>query len=129
MSDVGTTRRTKLSATKLLAIWERERGKCMVCEASLQVGKFIYEHVRPLGLGGEDHPSNIRLTCLSCANAKTRNEDMPRINKAKAQKKRALGIKAATKPIKSQGFAKSEKRKGFVDPFPNLPRRRLGVEA
>ena len=35
---------------------------------------------------------------------------MPRINKAKAQKRAALGIKAApVRPLMSRGFAKTEK--------------------
>jgi 5-methylcytosine-specific restriction endonuclease McrA len=91
--DVGTTPRGRLTSRDRRQIWEREAGHCMVCHCKLQTGRFIFEHVRALELGGADHPDNIRLTCLSCAKEKTR-DDHSRAAKAKRQKSAALGLKA-----------------------------------
>ena len=70
--DVGTTKRGSLSVRRKLGIWEREKGLCMLCNTRLIPGKFIYEHVKALELGGEDIDSNIRLTCVNCATEKTK---------------------------------------------------------
>jgi len=96
MTDVGTTKRGRHGKQVRLAIWEREQGKCMVCGCKLQVGRFIFEHVRALELGGTDTPDNIRLTCLPCAREKTR-DDHSRAAKAKRQKSNALGLKAPSR--------------------------------
>lgn len=91
MSDVGTTKRTKLSPTQRLALFERRNGICYVCHQKI-IGSFIDEHVIPCGLGGSNDPSNRDIAHPKCAADKTR-QDMRRINKAKAQKKAAHGIK------------------------------------
>ncbi len=96
--DVGTTKRGAISGRRKLAIWEREHGKCMVCSIKLTPGKFIFEHVRPLGLGGEDTDDNIRLTCKGCASEKTK-ADMAAITKAKRQKAAHLGLKKSKSPL------------------------------
>lgn len=91
-SDVTTTRRRRLTGQDRRAIWEREHGHCMLCGVKLQVGRFVFEHCRALELGGTDTPDNIRLTCLSCAREKTR-DDHRRAAKAKRQKIAGLGLK------------------------------------
>lgn len=96
--DVGTTKRGSISRTRKLKIWEREHGRCMVCNVKLTTGKFIFEHVRPLALGGVDEDENIRLTCKACASDKTK-DDMARINKAKRQKASHLGLKQSKSPL------------------------------
>lgn len=93
MTDVGTTPRGYLSKRTKLAIFEREKGLCMLCGIRLQTGRFIYEHVRALELGGADEPENIRLTCLPCAGEKTKR-DHSRAAKAKSQKQAHLGMKS-----------------------------------
>jgi 5-methylcytosine-specific restriction endonuclease McrA len=90
--DVGTTKRGHLTSRDRREIWERERGHCMICNAKLQVGRFIFEHVRALELGGTDTKDNIRLTCTGCAREKTR-DDHSRAAHAKRQKSSVLGLK------------------------------------
>ena len=109
--DVGTTRRGSISGRRKLAIWEREHGKCMVCATKLLPGKFIFEHVRPLGLGGEDTDDNIRLTCKGCASEKTK-ADMAAITKAKRQKAAHLGLKKSKTPLP---FGRGSKFKKKMD--------------
>lgn len=109
--DVGTTRRGSISGRRKLAIWEREHGKCMVCSTKLLPGKFIFEHVRPLGLGGEDTDDNIRLTCKGCASEKTK-ADMAAITKAKRQKAAHLGLKKSKTPLP---FGRGSKFKKKMD--------------
>lgn len=109
--DVGTTKRGSLSKTRKLRIWEREHGRCMVCGIKLITGKFIFEHVRPLALGGADEDDNIRLTCKGCASDKTK-DDMARINKAKRQKASHLGMKQSKTPMP---FGRGSKYKRKMD--------------
>lgn len=91
--DVGTTKRGRLTSRDRREIWEREAGHCMVCHCKLQTGRFIFEHVVALELGGADHRDNIRLTCLACAKEKTRDDHI-RAGHAKRQKIATLGLKA-----------------------------------
>lgn len=111
MTDIGTTRRGSLSARKKLAIWEKEKGCCMLCGIKLKTGGFIYEHVRALELGGEDTEDNIRLTCKPCATEKTKN-DHSMAAKAKRQKANTLGLKTSKTPLP---FGKGSKWKKKLD--------------
>ena len=115
-SDVGTTKRGNLSTRRKLAIWEREKGLCMLCGCRLQPGSFIYEHVRALELGGSDTDDNIRLTCLPCAGEKTR-DDHGRAAKAKRVKSRHLGLKKSKNPLPgSKGSKWKRKMDGTIVP-------------
>ena len=96
--DIGTVKRGRLSPRIKLSIWEREHGKCMICQVKLMPGKFIFEHVRALELGGEDKEENIRLTCLGCAKEKTK-KDHSMAAKAKRQKSKHLGLKQSQTPL------------------------------
>lgn len=120
--DVGTTKRGNLSTRAKLAIWEREKGCCMLCGVKLQPGGFIYEHVRALELGGEDGVDNIRLTCRPCATTKTKN-DHHMAAKAKRQKATALGLKKSKTPLP---FGKGSKWKRKLDG--SVVRRNTGGE-
>lgn len=112
--DVGTTARGNLSTRRKLAIWERERGLCMLCGCRLTPGNFIYEHVRALELGGTDTDDNIRLTCLPCAGEKTR-DDHRRTAKAKRVKVKHLGLKKSKNPLPgSKGSRWRKKMDGSV---------------
>lgn len=111
MTDVGTTERKNLSTRRKLAIWEREKGLCMICSARLMAGKFIFEHVRALELGGEDSDENIRLTCIPCATAKTK-VDHSTAAKAKRAKASTLGLKKSKAPMP---FGKQSKWKRKMD--------------
>lgn len=117
MSDVGTTKRKPLTPTQRLALFERHKGICSLCGLKIR-GKFIDEHMRALGLGGGNEPENRGIAHPKCADLKTRGQDMPAINKAKAQKKAALGIKAPTAKIQSPPpQPKPEKAKKNLSPL------------
>jgi 5-methylcytosine-specific restriction endonuclease McrA len=109
--DMGTTKRGNLSARRKLAIWEREKGKCMVCSVKLVTGKFIFEHVRALELGGTDTDDNIRLTCKGCATEKTK-QDHSNAARAKRKKSSVLGLKQSKTPMP---FGKGSKFKKKMD--------------
>jgi 5-methylcytosine-specific restriction endonuclease McrA len=95
--DVGTTRRKPLTPTQRLQLFERFGGRCYRCHQKI-LGSFIDEHIKPLALGGSNDLDNRAPACPKCAEEKTRTEDMPRIVKAKAQKRAAHGIKADRGP-------------------------------
>lgn len=66
------------------AILERQEFKCARCGGQL-VGAAEFDHIVPLGLGGEDKPDNIAALCLPCHRAKTTTPvtgDRARIAKA-----------------------------------------------
>jgi hypothetical protein len=129
MTDLGTTKRKPLTPTQRLKLFESEGGKCCICGLKI-VGKFIDEHKRALGLAGGNEMDNRGVAHPKCAEVKTREEDMPRIVKAKAQKRAAHGIKADGPKIQSAGFAKVEKAskvapggridKGALAPLPRI---------
>ena len=68
-SDVGTTRRRKLTARQRLGIWERARGICVLCEQPVDGvrERWIVEHIRALELGGPDQPDNMGPAHETCA--------------------------------------------------------------
>ena len=107
--DLGTTKRGNLSGRRKLAIWEREHGKCMICGSKLQVGGFIFEHVRALELGGTDTDENIRLTCKGCA-TQTTKEDHKAAGKAKRMKTASLGLKISRTPLPAGRQSKWKKK-------------------
>jgi len=109
--DVGTTKRGNLSARRKLAIWEREKGFCMICGIKLITGGFIFEHVKALELGGSDTDDNIRLTCKPCATEKTKI-DHSLTAKAKRSKTAVLGLKESKTPLP---FGKKSKFKKKLD--------------
>lgn len=128
MTDVPTTPRKPLTPTQRLKLFEAHKGICALCGREIRAGEpWIDEHIRPLGLGGTNDLDNRTPVHVACAQAKTRNEDMPRITKAKRQKMAALGIKRErVKKIQSRGFEKIEKIRAIDKlALPPLPRRSL----
>jgi 5-methylcytosine-specific restriction endonuclease McrA len=109
--DVRTTERGALSKRRKLAIWEREKGFCMMCNVKLITGQFIFEHVRALELGGTDTDDNIRLTCKPCAKEKTK-KDHQMTAKAKRVKQSHLGLKQSRTPMP---YGKTSKWKRKMD--------------
>ena len=123
MTDCGTTPRKPLTPTQKLALFERKGGRCYVCGKKI-VGAFIDEHVRPLGLGGSNDKTNRDIAHPRCADIKTR-DDMKRINKAKAQKKAAHGIKREPRSAIARR-PKEEKLPSDRLPLPNRIRDVFG---
>lgn len=128
MSDVGTTERKRLTPTQRLKLFERHKGLCALCDLQIRSGeKWIDEHLRALGLGGTNDDDNRAPVHVACAKAKTENEDIPRIAKAKRSKMAALGIKRDTgRKIQSRGFPLIEKQQRIVKG--RLPPRGLYTE-
>ena len=46
-------------------LMKSQRGKCVVCLASLLKGKHI-DHITPIALGGTNNPTNLQLLCPKC---------------------------------------------------------------
>jgi hypothetical protein len=128
--DVGTTERKKSTPTQRLKLFEKEKGICCLCGLKIS-GKFIDEHRRALGLGGSNDPKNRGVAHVKCADAKTRGEDMPRIVKAKAQKRAQHGIKAAkARPLKSRNDLAPPPKPTTKLPLADMPtnlQRRYGI--
>jgi 5-methylcytosine-specific restriction protein A len=89
--DIGTTKRKRLTPTQRLKLFEEKGGICCICGQKIN-GSFIDEHLRALGLGGSNDLDNRDIAHPECAAVKTAESDMPRIVKAKAQKKATHGI-------------------------------------
>jgi len=130
MSFVGTTRRKCSSASKKLAMHERQNGICPLCKQPMVAGeKLIDEHLTALGLGGSNDDSNRALVHATCAYAKTFGDegDIAKIAEAKRRKIRHLGLNAPKQTIKSRGFDKAPKQRAASRPLskwfgPNFPR-------
>jgi 5-methylcytosine-specific restriction endonuclease McrA len=99
-SDLRTTQRARLSPRARLAIWERAKGICVLCDRTIDGvrERWIVEHIRALELGGEDKPDNMGPVHEACARAKTR-DDHRRAAKAKRQKIRHLGADQTKRPL------------------------------
>ena len=71
-SELGTTQRVQLSPRVRLAIWERARGICVICDRRIDGvrERWIIEHIRALELGGADEPDNMGPAHAACAEAK-----------------------------------------------------------
>ena len=119
--DVCTTPRKSLTPTQRLALFERKKGICCVCHEKI-IGSFIDEHWRALGLGGSNDKTNRDIAHPRCADIKTR-DDMKRINKAKAQKKAAHGIKREPR----SAIARRPKEEKLPSDRLPLPNRRRDV--
>lgn len=120
--DVGTTPRKNLTPTQRLKLFESFKGMCVLCTRKITDGEsWRDEHLRALGLGGSNEWDNRAPVHVACAKAKDA-EDLPRIAKAKRQKRAAHGMRPAPKrPIQSAGFAPSGKP--MREPKPMPPRR------
>ena len=44
-------------------IWKRDQGKCCQCSSQRNIN---IDHVKPVALGGQSHPENLRLLCFHC---------------------------------------------------------------
>lgn len=101
----GTTKRKPMSQRRRLRIWEAHGGQCVICGAPIDgtKEKWIVEHVRALGLAGDDTDANCGPAHASCADVKTK-DDMKRINKAKNVKAKSLGIRKQSSFPKRDGY-------------------------
>lgn len=87
--------RQEFSAKVKVAAFERAKGCCELCKTGIRLrpGDIYYDHRNPDALGGEPTLENCQVLCRSHHAAKTADEDVPAIAKAKRRYRRAAGIK------------------------------------
>lgn len=87
--------RQEFSAKVRVAAFERANGCCEKCKSGIKLltHDIHYDHIIPDALGGEPVLSNCQVLCRSHHDAKTRKTDVPRIAKAKRNRRRAAGVK------------------------------------
>lgn len=82
-----------------VAAFERAGGVCehrasgVRCSTKLRPGDLFYDHVIPDALGGEPTIENCQCLCKAHHDPKTREEDVPRIAKAKRQARNHIGAR------------------------------------
>lgn len=93
MTDVGTTKRGSMTPARRLRIWEAHKGICCLCGKKIDGvrDKWTVEHLRALGLGGEDTDANCAPAHEACRRGKDK-VDVSAIAKAKRVKAKHLGI-------------------------------------
>lgn len=103
MTDVGTTPRRSMTATRRLRIFEEHKGICVTCKQPIDGvrQKWFIEHDRALGLGGKDSDENCGPAHYECKPVKDK-ADIEAIAQAKRRKQAHLGIRVA----KSRSFPK-----------------------
>lgn len=47
-------------------IYERDKGRCQLCQKRLAFSSVTIDHIVPISLGGADAPYNVQIACLSC---------------------------------------------------------------
>jgi 5-methylcytosine-specific restriction endonuclease McrA len=93
-TDLGTTARQRLTASRKLLIWERNRGICCLCGQQIDGVReeWFIEHKRALELGGTNDDENLGPAHRVCKPDKDA-DDHRRAAKAKRVKQRFLGIR------------------------------------
>ena len=56
-------RRTKLSNAVMSAVWLRDQGKCVSCDAT---EGLEFDHIIPFSKGGASTAENLRILCQAC---------------------------------------------------------------
>jgi 5-methylcytosine-specific restriction endonuclease McrA len=114
MTDVGTTKRKRLSPRERLSIWEAHRGHCCLCRRPIDGAReaWIIEHIIALELGGPDTYDNMGPAHKGCADTKTggKSGDHARAAKAKRQKRKHLGIGGSKNPMPGGRKSKLKKK-------------------
>ena len=83
--------RREFSPKVRAAAFARAAGLCQICTAKLYTGKYHFDHRIPDALGGEPSLANCVVVCVACHSAKTVQEDVPRISKAKRTHLKHIG--------------------------------------
>jgi 5-methylcytosine-specific restriction protein A len=110
--------RREFSAKVKQAAYKRSKGLCEECAMKLQAGRFHYDHVKPDGLGGEPTLENCQVLCTPCHRTKTKEQDMPIMRRADAQKRAHLGQRGPKAKIPAPPKRTKEGK-------PSLPPRKL----
>lgn len=106
-----------------LRIFEREQGRCYLCEQPIQAGeRWHAEHRVAVINGGLNGEANLSPAHVSCHQIKTQG-DLKEKAKVAAVRKAHLGITRPTQKIVSAPFAKTAKAAARA-PKPPVPRQR-----
>jgi 5-methylcytosine-specific restriction endonuclease McrA len=107
---VGKTPDAAIPARVKLRVWERCNGRCALTGKKIMPGDaHDYDHIIPLGLGGEHREGNLQLVSAEAHKQKTR-ADVDMIAKAKRISLKHTGNWPKSKtPLKSRGFPKSRR--------------------
>jgi 5-methylcytosine-specific restriction endonuclease McrA len=73
--------------------WRHADGKCEYCHQDFAGRRPDYHHHTPAALGGGNDFSNCRCICPPCHRRVTRDEDVPRISKAKRSEADRAGLR------------------------------------
>lgn len=65
--DVVKARREKISDAVRSFVWQRDRGRCVVCESN---ENLEFDHIIPFSRGGSSTERNIQLLCEQCNRSK-----------------------------------------------------------
>jgi 5-methylcytosine-specific restriction protein A len=109
---IGATPDTPVPDRVKLRVFRRYGGVCYLTDTRIKTGDaWDVEHVKAVGLGGENREGNLRPALKEPHKVKTK-ADTARIRKADRVAKKHLGLKPKSKtPIKSRGFDKSRRRR------------------
>jgi 5-methylcytosine-specific restriction enzyme A len=92
------TSRRSLSPLQRERIFLANGGVCHLCGRKIRAGEpWDVSHDRPLALLGEDGGDNLKVAHRACHAIQTREQDAPRIAKAKRQSAKHLGIRKASR--------------------------------
>lgn len=98
------TERAEFDRPTKEAAWQRAAGKCELCCQPFSGRRPEYHHRRPAALGGDSSLRNCACICPPCHRIVTRDEDMPRIIKAKRVERKLANLTPSKPKIRSRGF-------------------------
>jgi 5-methylcytosine-specific restriction endonuclease McrA len=101
--------RAEFSKATKLARFEHAKGRCEECLQRI-IGSAHYDHSLPDALGGENDFANCRCLCVRCHRAKTSDEDVPRISKAKRVYEKRAGVRRTKRPFQARANAWGRER-------------------
>jgi 5-methylcytosine-specific restriction protein A len=119
--------RRSLSTRDRARIFADHGGVCCLCGGKIDGTKerWIAEHIRPLGLLGEDGGDNLKPAHEACARSKTygKEGDLATIAKAKRKSNYNIGAK-----LRGKGFPPAKRDGRASRPLSKqLPPRRMGI--
>lgn len=92
--------RRRIPTRERVAIFEREGGRCHLCQMRVEAGQeWDVSHEIPLEMGGEDGGLNLRIAHRRCHRVHTAKVDAPRIAKTRGQRAAHLGAKRSRNPL------------------------------
>lgn len=59
----STTKRQPIPQEVKIAVWQRDKGRCVECESNKELE---YDHIIPLSMGGSNTERNLQLLCAVC---------------------------------------------------------------